>query len=440
MPHEVTMPQLGMAQDTGTLVAWLKKPGEAVAQGDALFEVETDKATMEVEAQAAGFLVEVSAAEGEDVPVGRVIARISETADAAPEAPAAAPEAPAASPADALPDGRSVIMPALGMAQDTGRLVEWHVAPGDAVAEGDVLFEVETDKTTMEVAAEAAGFVAALLAEDGEDVPVGERVAILSAERPDAPVKRARAAAPVSASKPRSAPPSEPRSEAEAPKAVSAAVSSATPDPSGRILASPKARRLALEQGLDLARLAAAGHPQPFHVRDLEVLKALPAAVPAAAAGTAPAARRIVAEVPADGFAPFAAWAAEAEGLSDETAFLASFAAASLRAAGGPESVCVAVERAGENSHYRDPDRAPGRSESDPEALPADLVLRDLRLDRIASVELGPEAAPVLTITRRGDGLAVTLECSADHLTAEAALALASGFAGRLEEPLRHLL
>ena len=62
MPHDVTMPQLGMAQDAGKIVAWLKSPGDKVAKGDALFEVETDKATMEVEAQAAGYLTGVVAA------------------------------------------------------------------------------------------------------------------------------------------------------------------------------------------------------------------------------------------------------------------------------------------------------------------------------------------------------------------------------------------
>ena len=51
MPHDVIMPALGMAQDSGILVSWLKQPGDAIAVGDALFEVETDKATMEVEAQ-----------------------------------------------------------------------------------------------------------------------------------------------------------------------------------------------------------------------------------------------------------------------------------------------------------------------------------------------------------------------------------------------------
>ena len=124
------------------------------------------------------------------MPVGQVIARISETAEASAPVPVAA-----AFPADALPEGRAVTMPQLGMAQDTGVVVAWHVAPGDKVAEGDVLFEVETDKTTMEVPATEAGYVAALLAGEGEEVPVGEAVAILTDAPPAAPFRRTRGGA-----------------------------------------------------------------------------------------------------------------------------------------------------------------------------------------------------------------------------------------------------
>ena len=197
-PHEVIMPALGMAQDTGQIVSWLKSPGDAVKAGDALFEVETDKATMEVEAPADGFLTDVQAEAGADVPVGDVIALISATAEdsrrrAAAPAPAPAPTGDPA-PAEALPEGAEVIMPALGMTQDTGLIVAWHKAPGDAVAAGDILFEVETDKSTMEVEAGHDGFVAALLAEAGEEAPVGDVIAIISREKPDAPVQRSLAA------------------------------------------------------------------------------------------------------------------------------------------------------------------------------------------------------------------------------------------------------
>jgi pyruvate dehydrogenase E2 component (dihydrolipoamide acetyltransferase)/2-oxoglutarate dehydrogenase E2 component (dihydrolipoamide succinyltransferase) len=433
MPHDVTMPQLGMAQDAGRIVAWLKKPGERVAAGDALFEVETDKATMEVEAQAGGYLTDVRAGEGEDVPVGRVIARISETA----EAPAAAPGA-AVSRADALPEGRPVTMPQLGMAQDTGVVVAWHVAPGDKVAEGVVLFEVETDKTTMEVPASASGYVAALLAGEGEEVPVGEAVAILSDRAPDAPVRRTRAGAgaPVTAAPSpapaASAPPAAPKPEVPVPATRPAPPVSSAPLANGRILASPKARKLALERGIDLAALVSAGVPQPFHVRDVEAFQA-----PAAA----PASHRITAETLRDGFTPFAAWAAETVGIVDRAALLTGFAAASLRAAtGDTRPICVTVTGQGTERRYVDPDLALGRAEPSPDAPPPALVLRDLRHSRITALDTGPSPAPVMTLGGRGDALTVSLVWTEGQLASDAAMALADGFAARLEEPLRHLL
>ncbi|MBT5575344.1 MAG: pyruvate dehydrogenase, partial [Alphaproteobacteria bacterium] len=74
MAHEIIMPALGMAQETGRLVAWLKNEGDAVSKGDPLMEVETDKSTMEVEAQKDGFLVNITAQANTDVPVGDVVA------------------------------------------------------------------------------------------------------------------------------------------------------------------------------------------------------------------------------------------------------------------------------------------------------------------------------------------------------------------------------
>jgi pyruvate dehydrogenase E2 component (dihydrolipoamide acetyltransferase)/2-oxoglutarate dehydrogenase E2 component (dihydrolipoamide succinyltransferase) len=429
MPHDVTMPQLGMAQDAGRIVAWLKGSGDAVAKGDALFEVETDKATMEIEAQAAGFLTDISAAEGEDVAVGDVIARISESADEAP-----APPAPDAGPDvgaddDALPEGRPVAMPQLGMAQDTGRIVGWFKALGDAVAADDVLFEVETDKATMEVPAGLDGFLAATLAQEGEDVPVGGVVAIVSDTAPPRTVARAAAGAETPPPRPADPPP--------------APVPTPAPDKArahldrpadGRVLASPKARRLALERGLDLADLAAAGHPQPFHVRDIETLAALPRKAEVTAALPATPPRMLRAEVAADGFEAFAAWAADARGLSDPDALLAGLAGAAM-----PAPVTVVVERHGASATYAVPKgRALGRVA--PADAPPDLVLRDLRGTALRHVSMGAEPVPVLTVMTDGAGLALTLECDAAALDPQAAIALLSQFAGRMEQPLRYLL
>ncbi|ETX29405.1 biotin/lipoyl-containing protein [Roseivivax isoporae] len=442
MPHEVTMPQLGMAQDAGRLVAWLKRPGEAVRKGDALFEVETDKATMEVEAQRDGYLTGVAAAEGDDVPVGRVIARITDSAEE--EAPAAASPAEAetagadatAGTPDDLPDGRAVTMPQLGMAQDAGLLVTWSVTLGDRVGPDDTLFEVETDKSTMEVPAGAAGYLAATLAEPGEEVPVGQPVAILTEDAPGRTVARSRAEAPApaAAAAPAAAPEDAPAPDTcRVPAAAAASARGASGD---RILASPKARRLALERGLDLQRLVDAGHPQPFHVRDLEALAALPAPSAAPAAAPAAAMLRLTAETRADGVPAFAGWAAATCGLDDARALLAGFAGAGFGADG---VVHVEVrDLAGTACYAVPPTRRLGEVRA-AEAAP-DLVLRDLRATRLSGLETGPGAAPVLTLLSGGAGVVLTLEAAAGQIDPQDAIRLLSDFAGRIEDPMRHLL
>jgi pyruvate dehydrogenase E2 component (dihydrolipoamide acetyltransferase) len=85
VPIEVIMPALGMSQDTGLLLAWLKHEGDTVQKGEPIMEIETDKATVEVEAQGDGTLANVTAQEGDEVPVGDVIALILKAGEAVPE-------------------------------------------------------------------------------------------------------------------------------------------------------------------------------------------------------------------------------------------------------------------------------------------------------------------------------------------------------------------
>ena len=99
MPTDVIMPALGMTQDTGRLLRWLRPAGTTVTKGEPLMEVETDKVTVEIEAPADGVLAVLSAAEGDDVPVGQVVALIlAPGEDAAVEPPTARARRPAASP------------------------------------------------------------------------------------------------------------------------------------------------------------------------------------------------------------------------------------------------------------------------------------------------------------------------------------------------------
>src|SRR5213082_2394353 len=98
MATSVVMPALEMAQETGKIVSWVKKEGDTVTKGEILLEVETDKAVVEIEAQADGVLAGVKSREGDVVPVGQTIAWLVAPGEKPPaEAPTAAPAARATS-------------------------------------------------------------------------------------------------------------------------------------------------------------------------------------------------------------------------------------------------------------------------------------------------------------------------------------------------------
>jgi pyruvate dehydrogenase E2 component (dihydrolipoamide acetyltransferase) len=156
-----------------------------------------------------------------------------------------------------------VIMPALGMAQETGKVVRWLKRDGDAVEKGEPLLEVETDKVTVEIEAPAAGRLGAISAADGAEVPVGTVIAYVLVDGEVAPVADP-----------------EPRlvREVEAVAAAPGGAPSATaPRPPRRRLASPKARRLAEARGVDLAALTGSGPNGAVVARDVEQLSAVPA-------------------------------------------------------------------------------------------------------------------------------------------------------------------
>lgn len=134
----------------------------------------------------------------------------------------------------------SVIMPALGMSQDTGRLLAWLKHEGDAVEKGDPIMEVETDKTTVEVEANANGTLSGITAQAGDDVPVGEVIAYILAPGESAPA----AAAPTKA---------EPEPTADASPSPAAA------NGSGGKTATPVAQRMADAHNVDVAQIPAKG-------------------------------------------------------------------------------------------------------------------------------------------------------------------------------------
>jgi pyruvate dehydrogenase E2 component (dihydrolipoamide acetyltransferase) len=190
-----------------------------------------------------------------------------------------------------------VIMPALGIAQETGKLLQWLRAEGDEVKKGEPVMEIETDKVTVEIEAPASGILAAFSAQPGDDVPVGQTIALILAPGEEAAAPGppsldleaiAAAAAPTRVmASPTAAPAAAPPLEAPLPAAP------ATGDGQrSKPLASPKARRLAQELGIDIATVTGSGPGGAVVAADVA---ALAPAAPAAPVAPAPAAEPLTA-------------------------------------------------------------------------------------------------------------------------------------------------
>lgn len=190
----------------------------------------------------------------------------------------------------------NILMPALSPTMTEGKLAKWHVKVGDAVKSGQVICEIETDKATMEVEAVDEGRVGQIVvAEDTESVKVNAVIAILLEEgetevpkgaAPPAPAAAAPAAtAPAAAAaKPAPSPAGAPAAPPPAPKPAPApAVAPAVTPSGGRIFASPLAKRIAAEKGLDLSRIKGSGPNGRIVKADVESAQPVPAAPPPAA-------------------------------------------------------------------------------------------------------------------------------------------------------------
>jgi pyruvate/2-oxoglutarate dehydrogenase complex dihydrolipoamide acyltransferase (E2) component len=335
---------------------------------------------------------------------------------------------------------QTVIMPMLGMAQETGVIVSWLKAHGDAVRAGEPLMEVETDKATMEVEAAHDGYLADLRYGPGDVVPVGEVVAMILTDRPDATEPSTAAASPAKLpiASPEPAPVSAPAAEQAPALAAPAPILNPVPvsKKPGRILASPKLRRLALEQGLDLGRLATAGHPEPYHVADLSRLAALHTAQPMAGIN------RVTATASHDNFASFHALLNSQTGEVQRSVLWSAFASGSLRATESADetSIVIRTETLSDApaTIYVDPDLTPFSNVTPSELGSAPtLIVRDLIDSPLDELALVADTQPGLCIA---GSYRLTLTWPEGSLSTSAAIALIIGVARRIEQPLRHLL
>jgi len=308
----------------GVIAAWHKKVGDVIKSGDIIAEVETDKATMDLESYQEGTLLYIGVEKGAAVPIDGIMAIVGAPGEdykalldgggnAPQPAPAPAPieqpaapapqpaePAPAATPAPAANVNATVVrMPKMSDTMTEGVLVSWLKKVGDKVKSGDIIAEVETDKATMELENYEDGTLLYLGAKEGEAVPVDGIIAIVGEEGADFQALLnggGQPAAPVAAAAPEATP---------APAAETSQASDNGTD--SRIKASPLAKALAKDKNVDLTKITGSGEGGRIVKKDIDAAQAAPQPT------AQPAQQAPQAEKPAPTPAPAAASAGDYE-------------------------------------------------------------------------------------------------------------------------------
>ena len=282
MAEVILMPRLSDTMTEGVIAAWHKKVGDRVKKGDLLAEVETDKATMELESYKDGVLLHLGGEKGSKIQVNDLLAIIGNEGEdissllnkPAAAAPAATtPSSPAVetvvSPAptsglDLSKMEEVVLMPRLSDTMEVGVIAGWHKQVGDAVKKGDVLADIETDKATMELESYKNGTLLYIGAEKGEKIPVNGLLCVIGEKgkvNVDAIVAAAKSGASLTTqvaatSTPTAPTPSTPAPVISTPSTIVETLSSTS---NGRIKASPLAKKIAQDKGVDLSSLRGSG-------------------------------------------------------------------------------------------------------------------------------------------------------------------------------------
>ncbi|AKC21845.1 Pyruvate dehydrogenase E2 component (Dihydrolipoamide acetyltransferase) [Flavobacterium psychrophilum] len=272
MATVITMPRLSDTMTEGTVAAWLKKVGDKISEGDILAEIETDKATMEFESFNSGTLLYIGIPEGESALVDSLLAIIGnegedisgllngdtvslikeEKAEIAPVA-----NTQDLKPETTLPKGVVVVtMPRLSDTMTDGTVATWLKKVGDKVAEGDILAEIETDKATMEFESFNAGTLLFVGIQEGESAPVDSVLAIIGPEGTNIAgiaenYKKVGNVTPEA-----SEPVAEKAVEVSNPTSNNQNSSS---NPTDRIFASPLAKKIAQDKGINLSQVKGSG-------------------------------------------------------------------------------------------------------------------------------------------------------------------------------------
>lgn len=312
------MPKMSDTMEEGVIANWNVKVGDKVDSGDILAEIETDKATMDMESYEEGTILYIGVEKGDAVPINAIIAVIGEEGedfqslldDDGGDSSETEKESPKESVETTTPEKSSteasetteeidtsnieatiIRMPKMSDTMEEGVIHTWLKKVGDKIAAGDMLAEVETDKATMELEAYEEGTLLYIGVKDGESVPIDGVIAVVGAEGADFEAL-------LKADEQKKAPKAE-KTKEEAPKkekvaekpaetkpAKEAAPQAAVPvaNANGRVIASPLAKRLAEEKGIDIQAVAGSGPSGRIVKTDIDNF--VPAAAPQASAQT----------------------------------------------------------------------------------------------------------------------------------------------------------
>uniref|UniRef100_A0A8P4K3A6 Acetyltransferase component of pyruvate dehydrogenase complex n=1 Tax=Dicentrarchus labrax TaxID=13489 RepID=A0A8P4K3A6_DICLA len=292
-PHQkVELPALSPTMQTGTIARWEKKEGEKIGEGELIAEVETDKATVGFEILEECYMAKILVPEGtRDVTVGAIICITVDSPDlipafkdvtleslkaagpspvaSAPPPPPPAAAAPPAAPGSSYPTHLKITLPALSPTMTMGTVQRWEKKVGEKLSEGDLLAEIETDKATIGFEVQEEGYLAKIMVAEGtRDVPLGTPLCIIVEKESDiAAFKDYVETGVADVSTPPPAPTAAP--VAAAPTSAPAAAAPAA-SRKGRVFASPLAKKLAADKGIDLAQVSGSGPDGRITRKDID--------------------------------------------------------------------------------------------------------------------------------------------------------------------------
>lgn len=280
MADVILMPRLSDTMTEGVIAAWHKKVGDTVKKGELLAEIETDKATMELESYKDGTLLHIGSDKGGKLQVDDLLAIVGQPGEdissyiggsassgssqkAKTEEKKAAPAKESAAPQQSAIDiskmDEVVLMPRLSDTMEAGVIAAWHKKTGDAVKKGEVLAEIETDKATMELESYKNGTLLYIGAQKGDKIPVNGLLCIIGEKgKVDVDAIVAAAKGGTVASTPSVSEKKEAAPVTSAPETTIATAQVQTAS-NGRVKASPLAKKIAREKGIDINAIAGSG-------------------------------------------------------------------------------------------------------------------------------------------------------------------------------------